>query len=350
LLRRIIPLGLVSAVLAAIVSIGWLLAVAAAREVIDSAGRRVEVPDQIERVMAAGPPASVLIYMLGPEKMIGWNLKPREDELPYLSPMVRDLPEIGRLTGRGNTANLETVMSSKPGAILDFGSVTATYVSLADRIQSQTGIPYLLIDGRFDNTVSALRLLGPILGVEERAERLAQRTEAILAEVARAAQSVPQAQHPRVYLARRPNGLETGNRGSINTEIIERAGGANVVVAGSEGGGLVNVSLEQVIQWNPDTIITTDRNFAEQAAGAAAWANIEAVRRHRVYLSPTLPYGWIDGPPSLNRLLGLQWLARLFFPQQYSVDIRTEARDFYKLFYQVDLTDAQLYRLLERAR
>jgi len=110
---------------------------ALAREVIDSAGRKVEVPDRIERVMAAGPPASVLIYMLAPEKMIGWNLKPREDELPYLAPIVRDLPEIGRLTGRGNTANLETVMNAKPGIILDFGSVNATYVPIDIRAETR---------------------------------------------------------------------------------------------------------------------------------------------------------------------------------------------------------------------
>jgi iron complex transport system substrate-binding protein len=57
------------------------------------------VPDHIERVMAAGPSASVLLYMLAPEKMIGWNRKPAAAELPYLLPIVRDLPEIGRLTG-----------------------------------------------------------------------------------------------------------------------------------------------------------------------------------------------------------------------------------------------------------
>ena len=94
---------------------------------------------------------------------IGWNLKPREADLPYLLPSVRNLPEIGRLTGRGNTANLETVMAAKPDVIMDFGSVNETYVSLADRPQNQTGIPYLLIDGRFDNTVGALRMLGPPL-------------------------------------------------------------------------------------------------------------------------------------------------------------------------------------------
>jgi iron complex transport system substrate-binding protein len=68
---------------------------ALAREVIDSAGRKVEVPDRIERVMAAGPPASVLLYMLAPEKMIGWNLKPREDELPYLARSFVTCPRSG---------------------------------------------------------------------------------------------------------------------------------------------------------------------------------------------------------------------------------------------------------------
>lgn len=74
-----------------------MLTAAPAREVIDSAGRKVEVPDRIERIMAAGPPASVLVYMLAPEKMIGWNLKPREAELPFLAPMVRDLPQLDQL-------------------------------------------------------------------------------------------------------------------------------------------------------------------------------------------------------------------------------------------------------------
>jgi len=59
-----------------------------------------------------------------------------------------------------------------------------------------------------------------------------------------------------------------------------------------------------------------------------------------------LPYGWIDEPPSLNRLLGLQWLLRLFYPQRFNGDIRALARDFYTQFYQVELSDAQLDRLL----
>ena len=65
------------------------LAAASAREVIDSAGRKVQVPDRVERVVAAGPPASVLVVMLAPEKLVGWNLNPKESELAFLPSAVR---------------------------------------------------------------------------------------------------------------------------------------------------------------------------------------------------------------------------------------------------------------------
>ena len=156
---------------------------AAERMVTDSAGREVAVPDRIERVFAAGPPASILLYVLAPDRMIGWPRAPRAEEMPYIAPEYRDLPEVGWLTGRGDTVNLEVLLQSEPDLILDFGSVRDTYVSLAERVQAQTGIPYILIDGRFENTADALRLLGRVLGVEERAERLAAYVEDSFAEI-----------------------------------------------------------------------------------------------------------------------------------------------------------------------
>jgi iron complex transport system substrate-binding protein len=131
------------------------LADADARTVTDSAGRRVEVPDRVGRVFAAGPPASVLGYPVAPEKLAGWSRAATPDERGYLAEPYRDLPELGRLTGRGDTANLEVVLATKPDLILDFGGVGDTYVSLADRVQAQAGIPYLLIDGRFANAAAA---------------------------------------------------------------------------------------------------------------------------------------------------------------------------------------------------
>jgi iron complex transport system substrate-binding protein len=319
--------------------------VLSARDIVDSAGRKVVIPDHIERVMAAGPPASALMTILAPQMLIGWQRAPAPADLPYLPAVTRNLPVVGRLTGRGNTANLETVVGAKPDLILDFGTLSETYISLADRTQEQTGVPYVLIDGRFAQTVPALTLLGSALGAADRAQALAAKVQAVFASVDAILRTVPDKARPRVYLARRDTGLETSYRGSLNTEIIERAGGINVVDTGPLQGGLVNVSLEQVLAWNPDTIITTDAAFADKAPTAAGWRDVDAVQKKRVFLSPRLPYGWIDEPPSLNRILGLVWLERIFFPRRVSGDMRAETRDFYKLFYQVDLSDAQLDQL-----
>jgi iron complex transport system substrate-binding protein len=336
-------------------ALGVLLALgqgaAAERVVTDSAGRKVTVPDRIERVFAAGPPAMVLLYVLAPDRMIGWPRAPHPEEMAYIAPEYRDLPEVGWLTGRGDTVNLEVLLQSKPDLVFDFGSVRETYVSLAERVQAQTGIPYILIDGTFANTAAAVRLLGAVLGVEERAERIATYVENTFARIDATLAKVPESKRPRVYLARGPSGLETGLKGSINTEIIERVGGVNVAADPSGARrGIVQVPVEQIVVWNPDTVITWDRNFYEGVWQDFYWQSVDAVASGRVYLSPTAPFGWIDRPPSLNRMIGLEWLAGLFYPDQAKQDLREVTRSFYDLFYHVDLTDAELDRLLQWAK
>lgn len=340
------------AVLLAVLPAVLVPALADARTVTDSAGRTVDVPDTVKRVFAAGPPASILVYVLAPQTLTGWPRAPHAYERPYIAPAYRDRPETGRLTGRGNTVNLETLLKAKPDLIIDFGSVRETYISLADAVQRQTGIPYILIDGRFANTPAALRLVGDILGVKQRGEELARYVEALFAEIDGTLATIPVDQRPRTYLARGPAGLETGLKGSINTEIIERAGGRNVADPGDRSirRGIVNASIEQVIAADPDTIITWDRNFYKAVWHDPLWANIDAVRRKRVYLSPTAPFGWIDRPPSVNRIIGLRWLSGLLFPDRFTFNLDAETRRFYKLFYHVDLTDQDLNRLIEWAK
>ncbi len=318
----------------------------AARTVTDSAGRLVEIPDSVSRVFAAGPPASTLLYVVAPEKMIGWVRPPRDDEKPFLLPQARSLPELGRLTGRGDTLNLEKLIADKPDLIVDFGTVNDTYRSLADRLQQQTGIPYLLIDGRFSATPAALRLLGGILGVAARGEELARAAEAIFAGVDHVLAEVPPTKRPHVYLARGPEGLESGSQGSITTEIIERAGGINVAEGLRARGGLVDVSAEQVIAWAPDTILAEDRHFAATVRGNAAWQPVPAVAHGRIFLAPSLPFGFIDSPPSVNRLIGLTWVLHVLYPDRVQGDLREEVKNFYHLFYQVDVTESDLTRLL----
>jgi iron complex transport system substrate-binding protein len=328
-----------------------LLALAAdpvlARSITDSAGRTVEIPETVSRVFAAGPPASTLLYVVAPQDMIGWVRAPRDAEKPYLLPAVRELPELGRLTGRGDTLNLERLLAAKPDLVIDFGTINDTYRSLADRVQSQTGIPYLLIDGRFENTPAAVRLLADILGVRERGEALARAAEEILSQTDQTLAGIPANRRPRVYLARGPEGLESGSRGSINTEIIERAGAINVVEGLREKGGIVTVSPEQLIAWAPDTIITLDRTFRQTAAQRPEWKPVPAVSTGRIFVAPNLPYGFIDAPPSLNRLIGLTWLLHMLYPDKAAGNLQEQVRSFYRLFYQVDLNDADLARLLD---
>ena len=322
---------------------------AEARTVTDSAGRVVELPDTVARVFASGPPASILIYALKPSALLGWPRELRGYEKPYIAPAWRDLPETGRLTGRGGEANIERVLALKPDLIVDFGSVRGTYIDLANRVQEQTGIPYLLVNGRFAETASSIRLVGRALGVEARAEALASDAEAIFAALDAALGAVPADARPRVYLARGPDGLETGLKGSINTEIIERAGGRNVAeVPGRYG--LIQASPEQVIVADPDTIVTWDRIFYARVWRDPLWQGIAAIRRGRVYLSPTAPFGWIDRPPSVNRLMGLKWLAGLFYPERWRGDLRKDTAAFYRLWYHVELGEDELDRLLEWAR
>src|ERR1700741_113150 len=131
--------------------------VARAATVTDATGRELPIPGKVARVFPAGPPAAIMLYTLAPDLLLGWPRANRPDEREFLHPEVGARPEVGRITGRGNTANLEVVLALKPDLILDVGTVNATFVSLAARVQEQTGIPYALLDGSFGGTPAAYR-------------------------------------------------------------------------------------------------------------------------------------------------------------------------------------------------
>jgi len=316
---------------------------ARAETVTDGAGRAVPVPGKVERVFPAGPPAAIMLYTLAPELLLGWPRANRPEEREFLLPDVGARPEVGRITGRGNTANLEVVLALKPDLILDVGSVNPTYVSLADRVQQQTGIPYALLDGRFDGIPQGYRTLGTLIGRGEPGEAYARAAEDIIKTITGRIAAMPKGGRPRVYYARGPRGLETGLGGSINVETIELLA---TNVAGETRGGLATVSIEQVLLWNPDVIVTIDQDFAATVRSDPAWAPIKAVRENRVHLSPKLPFGWVDFPPCVNRLIGLWWLAKILYPDQFSEDLRTLTRDFYARFYHVTPSDQQIERVL----
>jgi iron complex transport system substrate-binding protein len=315
-----------------------------AATVADAAGRGVPVPDKVERVFPAGPPAAILLYTLAPDLLLGWPRANRPEECAYMLPDICTRPEIGRITGRGNTANLEVVLALKPDLIVDVGSTRDTFVSLATRVQEQTGIPYALLDGRFDAIAATCRKLGELTHRRAEAEALARYADETMMTIKARIEKIPANQRPRVYYARGPRGLETGLGGSINVETIEFVGARNV--AAERQGGLAIVSVEQVLAWNPDVIVTIDLNFAASVRSDPVWRSVAAVRSGRVHLSPKMPFGWVDFPPSVNRLIGLWWLAKILYPEQFPEDIRALTRDFYRRFYHMTPSDAQIEHVL----
>jgi iron complex transport system substrate-binding protein len=314
-----------------------------ATTVTDAAGRSVPVPAKTTRVFPAGPPAAIMIYTLAPDLLLGWPRANRPEECAYMLPDICAKPEVGRITGRGNTANLETVIGLKPDLILDVGSTRDTFVSLATRVQEQTGIPYALLDGRFDAIPASYRKLGELAGRQADAEKLARYADDTVKTITGRVKDVPQDKRPRVYYARGPRGLVTGLGHSINVETIEMLAQN---VAGGTQGGLANVSIEQVLLWNPEVIVTIDRNFAAAVRNDPAWASVSAVKSGRVHLSPKMPFGWVDFPPSVNRLIGLWWLAKILYPGKFPEDLTKLTRDFYTMFYHRTPSDAQIAHVL----
>jgi iron complex transport system substrate-binding protein len=316
---------------------------ARAATVTDATGRDLPIPDKVARVFPAGPPAAILLYTLAPDLLLGWPRANRPEECAYMLPDICARPEVGRLTGRGNTANLESVIALKPDLILDVGSTSATFVSLAERVQQQTGIPYALLDGRFDAAATAYRKLGELTGRPNDAEKLARYADDTIKATTGRIAAIAASARPRVYYARGPRGLSTGLGGSINVETIEMLAQN---VAGANQGGLANVSIEQVLVWNPDVIITIDQEFAASVRNDPAWSSVKAVRDGRVHLSPKMPFGWVDFPPSVNRLIGLWWLAKILYPDKFPEDMHALTRDFYTMYYHRTPSDAQIDHVL----
>lgn len=328
-----------------------------AASIRDGAGREITVPAKVERVFPAGPPAAIQLYTLAPDLLLGWPRANGPEELPFLLPDIGNKPQIGRITGRGNSADLEAVLTLKPDLIVDSGSIGRSYIELAERVQSQTGIPYALLDGRFEATPASYRILGQLTGRVERAETLARWCETAMTVIKGRIATLPPNGALRSITRAGRVGLETGLGGSINVETLSFLGARNVaaeqpgngLAQGSrlaQGSGLAQVSLEQVMAWDPEVIVTIDPGFAVSVHTDPGWASIRAVKAGRVHLSPKLPFGWVDFPPSVNRMVGLWWLAKLLYPAEFPENIRAIARDFHTLFYQVTPGEAQLDLIL----
>ncbi|MEQ8176092.1 MAG: ABC transporter substrate-binding protein [Syntrophomonadaceae bacterium] len=326
------------------------------RVVTDMAGRKVAIPVKINTVYCAVPTAEAMVYTLAPEKMAAWVNAPADNVKKYLSDRAKSLPVMGGWMGEKCTANLEEITKLAPDLIvfMTTSGVNNNPEQIADSITAQTKRPVVIMDSSLTETAKMYRLMGDILGVQERGEKLASYCEKKMSTINEMVSKVPESKRVRVYYAEGTGGLATDPSGSDHTQVLDFVKGVNVANIQARGGtGMATVSMEQVLSWNPEIVLVSsstggDKNY-QIILTEPSWSQITAVKNGKVYLTPLLPFGWFDRPPNVTRIIGVQWLASVLYPEYVKIDLNQEVKEFFALYYNQNLTDEQVKELLKNA-
>ncbi|MDD3294037.1 MAG: ABC transporter substrate-binding protein [Geobacteraceae bacterium] len=324
-----------------------------ARTVTDMTGRKVVIPDRIERVVGLSPPATYLIYAIDPNLLAGLSSPLRGDEKFYTVDRFKKLPVVGGIAGESRNINVETLLKVKPDVVIlwqlkrrDMNAINRKY----EQVLKPLGIPILYLSmGSVNDYPAAFRFLGDILNRKERAAALERYAVNILRKTSRAMAGIPAGKRVPVYYAEGVDGLATEGEGSMHTQLIPLSGGRNVSrMKETSYMGLERITMEQLLIYDPDVILVKEKACYERIAKDARWKNLRAVRAKRVYLIPYEPFNWFDRPPSHMHLLGVQWLSNLLHPDRYPLDMVKETRAFYRLFFNRELSDRKAREILHQ--
>ena len=322
------------------------------REITDMAGREVTVPaaEDIESVFSTGPVAAIFMYMVAPDKLLGWNYELNDVEKSIILEKYHDLPNFGM----GDAINYEAVIAANPTIALNCGKINDAMVSDCDALSKSLGIPVIAVDNELNNSAEAFRFMGELLGVEDHAEELAEYSEKIFTDIASLA-DIPEDEKVSVYFGNGEDSLETAPRGSQHAQILDAVNVTNVADLELGDGSRVQISAEQLLAWNPDVIVVNGEPKADKSGNSAAedilsnpdYASLKAVQDNKVYGTPNAPFSWVDRPAGPNRLIGMRWLSAVVYPEYIKCDVNEEIREFFNLFYHVDLSDEQLENVLK---
>ena len=329
--------------------------------ITDMGGREVSFDHAITKAYAANPMGIVLIETMNFDLLGGYSGKLSDQQKKFIPEKYWDLPNLGALSTATPTANIEELVNAGIDVILVTQLMTEKVKQMAENIQSQTGIPTVLINTSYDGLADSYILLGELFNDPERGKMLSDYLRAEVAEIRENAAKVPESEKVTFLYSEGADGLETDPEGSFHTETFSLIGMLNVAdVAENTTNGFVGqsqISLEQIINWNPQYIIrnfsgtgTSDNVKASDILADPDWAGILAVQDGHVYQTPALPYNWIDRPPSVIKVLGAKWLGNLVYPAYFDYDIVAEAKEFFHLFYGWELTDEQLNNILAASR
>jgi len=211
---------------------------------------------------------------------------------------------------------------------------------------------YTLGIGRHDiaSLLEELLHLGVIFHEEQKAHKIVDYWQKSLSMITQRIQNVEPKDKKRVLYGVGSGKSNFEAKRNWNDEFIEAAGGIN---AASEVSIKGEASLESLIVWNPDVIITTrsssNKSNAETLRKTPALQHVNAVRTHQVYEGP-VGTSWWDRP-SPESILGILWLAKILYPEETAdIDLKQETLSFYETFYAYRLSDEEYADFFERRR
>jgi len=315
------------------------------RTITDMAGRTVEIPVEIRSVFSGRHPIHA-VYAFDTAFTVNNVFRYSETEKRYLKPSFYE----GKPYALEDAS--EEIIRLKPDIILFADLLTADNIERADALQNKVQIPVILMDNDFLHYKEMLVFLGSLLGKEERATELTSFIEKYVEPTLAKAASIPDSLKRRIYYAEGMKGLNTDPSGSVHSRMIDLAGGVNVAQTDVlPGKGMTGVSLEQVYRWNPDLILVWSGNFDDmdsyrEIKSSSVWQNLDAVRRGEVYQVPWRPFGWIDRPPGMNRVIGLLWLSNLLYPNDFEFDMHEVTKEFFRKFWHYEMSDEETDEIL----
>ena len=260
----------------------------ATRTFTDSTGREVEVPVQIDKVALSGPMAQIVLFALCPDKLVGVSNAWSKEAQEYLDEKYFNMPQIGQLYGGKGELNLETLLQSGAQVVIDVGEPKGSIKEDMDSLQQQTGIPFIHITADTESYPAAYRMLGDLLNMKDEAQTLAAYCEKIYDRTVSIAGSVEKA---NVLYVTGDAGQNVIASGSYHAEILDLLTNNLAVVDDPSSKGTGNeVSMEQILTWDPDVVIFAPESIYATVQDDAAWQSVTAIKNGAYYEVPFGPY------------------------------------------------------------
>lgn len=305
----------------------------------DSCSREVTVPADIQKIAVSGPLAQMVVFAIAPDKMVGVANAWDESAKAYFDAKYLELPLLGQLYGGKGELNLETLLAAAPDVVIDVGEPKDSMAEDLDALQEQTGIPFVHIDAYLASMDDTYAMLGDLLAMPNEAQGLADYCRYTYDKVKAIADSVEKV---NLLYVTGEEGLNVIARGSYHAEVIDMLCNNLAVEDEPSSKGTGNeVDMEQILNWNPDAVIFAPGSIYSTVADNENWQTIPAIRDGRYYEVPMGPYNWMGFPPSVQRILGMQWMAKVLYPDAADYDMYETTQTYFQLFYHCDLTAEQ---------